>query len=495
MKKLLVILLSLLLGVCGALPCLAFVPYESYTYSTQTGEAVAQYCPTPYYPAFTIDRSTIGVPLVTPTCMCFDNEGNLYITDSSANRLIVLDKDYRLKASIDTLEDQDGNFDFLGGPEGVFVDDNGEIYLCDTKQRRILVLDQNYTLIRKYEGIRPINDNEGEEYVFMPTRIVVDSSGNMYVLVQNEYQGIMQLDSEGNFISFMGSNKVTYDPITKLWKQIMSKEQQAQLEQFLPVEYTNLSQDSEGLIYTVSKADNNDPIKRLNLSGKDVLIRNGYVDVAGDVAPADSDSQAPLSLFVDIASDENGLIYALDANQGRVFVYNAEGFLFYVFGGIGTQLGTFATPSAIEVNGTDVLVADQGNPRITVFRRTEYAQMISEADEAYNTGDYDRSVELWNKVIEYNSNFELAYAQIGKVCLRREQYKEAMEYFELGNFRGDTVTKTTGYNKAFSEFRRETAAKWLGPAVITVVALFIAWRVFRFFRKRKAGGNRNERED
>lgn len=136
--------------------------------------------------------------------------------------------------------------------------------------------------------------------------------------------------------------------------------------------------------------------------------------------------------------------------------------MFYVFGGIGTQLGTFATPSAIEVNGTDVLVADQGNPRITVFRRTEYAQMISEADEAYNTGDYDRSVELWNKVIEYNSNFELAYAQIGKVCLRREQYKEAMEYFELGNFRGDTVTKTTGYNKAFSEFRRETAAKWLG---------------------------------
>lgn len=69
-----------------------------------------------------------------------------------------------------------------------------------------------------------------------------------------------------------------------------------------------------------------------------------------------------------------------------------------------------------------------------------------------------------------------------------------MEYFELGNFRGDTVTKTTGYNKAFSEFRRETAAK-AGPAVITVVALFIAWRVFRFFRKRKAGGNRNERED
>lgn len=90
--------------------------------------------------------------------------------------------------------------------------------------------------------------------------------------------------------------------------------------------------------------------------------------------------------------------------------------------------------------------------------------MISEADEAYNTGRYDESVDIWNEVIKQNSNFELAYTQIGKVYLRRGQYKQAMDYFELGNFRGDKITNTTGYNKAFSEFRRETAAKWLGPA-------------------------------
>ena len=112
-------------------------------------------------------------------------------------------------------------------------------YLCDTKQKRILVLDQNYKLVRKYEGIRPLGENQEEDYMFLPTRIVVDASGNMYVLVQNEYQGIMQIDSDGRFISFVGGNKVTYDPVTKLWKKIMSKEQRAQLEQFLPVEYTN----------------------------------------------------------------------------------------------------------------------------------------------------------------------------------------------------------------------------------------------------------------
>ena len=485
MKKLMVTLLCLVVLVIGTPAGFAYAPYESYTYSTQTGKAVAQYCPTPYYPAFSIDKTSIGVPLVTPTCMCFDKDGNLYITDSSTNRLLVLDKDYKLKANIDTIEDDQGNFDFFGGPEGIFVTDEGEIYICDTKQKRILVLDKDYRLVRKYEGIKPINTTE-EEYMFLPTRIVVDASKNMYVLIQNEYQGIMQIDNEGRFISFVGGNKVTYDPITKLWKKLMSKEQREQLDQFLPVEYTNLSQDSEGLIYTVSKADNSDPIKRLNLSGKDVLIRNGYTDVIGDViAPTGKQGEILNSLFVDIVSDENGLIYALDANRGRVFVYNNEGFLFYVFGGIGTQLGTFSTPSAIEVNGTDILVADQGNPRITVFRRTEYASLISKADEAYNTGLYDESVRTWNQVIERNSNFELAYAQIGKVYLRRNQYEDAMRYFELGNFRGDKITNTTGYNKAFSEYRRQTAAKWLGPIVITIVVIALGVWVFRLIKKKK----------
>ena len=267
----------------------------------------------------------------------------------------------------------------------------------------------------------------------------------------------------------------------------MSKEQNSQMEQFLPVEYTNLSLDQEGLIYAVSKAEVVSPIKRLNLSGNDVLIRNGYVDVVGDFFNEASGSAETLaaSTFVDIVSDENGLIYALDSYKGRVFVYNNEGFLFYAFGGLGSQFGTFALPSAIELNDSDILVADESAGKITVFRRTEYGSLIAEADQAYNEGRYDESIEKWSRVIELNSNFELAYAQIGKVYLRRDQLEEAMKYFELGNYRGDKVTKTTGYNKAFSEYRRDVAAKWLGPVVIILVVLVLGYYAFRLYRKRR----------
>ena len=77
------------------------------------------------------------------------------------------------------------------------------------------------------------------------------------------------------------------------------------------------------------------------------------------------------------------------------------------------------------------------------------------------------------------------YAQMGKVYLRRDQLEQAMEYFELGNYRGDKVTKTTGYNKAFSEYRRDVAAKWLGPVVVVLVVLVLGYYVFRIYRKRR----------
>jgi len=483
MKKILASAVLCLLFCSWAFGVSAFVPYDTYTYSTRTGSVEALYSPTAYYPDFVIDKSLIGIPLVTPTCICFDKEGNMYITDNSANRLIVLNPDFSLKANLDTFETEDGMFEFLGGPEGVFVTDDMEIYLCDTKQKRILVLDQKYNIIRKYENIKPVGVENDEDYSFMPTRIVVDSSKNMYVLVQNEYQGIMQIDQNGKFISFLGSNKVTYDPITKLWKKIMTKEQKKQLIQFLPVEYTNLTMDHEGFIYTASKADNSSPIKRLNLAGKDVLIRNGYVDMVGDVKTSKTTEKVE-SLIAGVDSDENGQVYALDSNGGRIFVYNSEGFLLYAFGSIGNQIGSFITPSDIKVNNDLIFVADQGTARITVFRRTEYADLVTKANDLYYKGQYEESVNLWKQVIERNANFELAYAQIGKVYLRENRYKEAMEYFKLGNFRGDKITNTTGYNKAFIEYRRIQASKLLGPFVIVIVVLYIGYSFYKSRRKR-----------
>ena len=462
-----------------------YVPYESYTYSTQSGTQ-AQHCPTPYRPAATIDRTSLGVPLTSPECLVTDSSGRLYIADSTANALYVLSADYTLITAIDVLEDDEGGMEFLGGPTGLFIrESTGSLYVCDTNQNRIIELDlSTYRIRRIIRDVVPTGLSADEDYLFLPTQVAVDDSGSLYVLVRNDYKGILQLDETGRFIGYIGSNSVSFDPVTRLWKKLMNKEQRRQMEQFLPVEYTNLFMDAEGLIYTVSRSGEDSPIKRLNLAGKDVLTRNGYVDVCGDITADKSER----SSFTDITADEQGVIYALDAAKGRIFVYNAEGFLFYVFGGLGTQIGCFAVPSAIAVSGGNILVADKGVGRITVFSRTDYAELIAQADQSYNAGQYDESLAAWEAVLEKNASFELAYAQIGKIWLRRGEYQKAMTYFTLGNYRGDAVTKNTGFNKAFSEFRRETAARWFAPAAVVCLAALAAAVVIRQLRRRRGKG-------
>lgn len=472
--------LTAVLIVSFSLSAGAVVPYDSYTYSTRTGEVKSEYCPTPYVPECIIDSSVIGTEMLKPSDMCFDKAGNLYIVDSQKNAVIILDNDYKLKKAITAFAKGPEDFDSFGQPEGIFVTDDNMIYICDTQKRRIVVLDGEYNFVREYADIE--SDVLGDDFMFMPIKIAVDSSKNFYVVSRNEYSGIMQFDSNGKFISFVGSNKVEYNLIDKMWKKVMTKEQRNKLSNFIPIEYTNISMDSEGFIYAVSKSSTlSTPIKRLNLSGGDVLVREGYVSVVGDIS---NDKDDAASLFCDIVSDESGVYYALDQSKGRIFVYNSEGYLYYVFGGLGTQTGTFTVPSAIEVKNNKILVLDAANPRITVFKRSDFANLVVNGDRAYRNGKYDECVEIWSEVIRENANYELAYVQIGKVLLRENKYETAMEYFKLGNYRGNKVTGTGGYNKAFSEFRKEEVHKYLFKTLVIIALGAVCFYLFRLLRKR-----------
>ena len=100
---------------------------------------------------------------------------------------------------------------------------------------------------------------------------------------------------------------------------------------------------------------------------------------------------------------------------------------------------------------------------------------------------------MYNQVLKLNSNFELAYAQIGKVELRQKNYESAMKYFKLGNFRGDKVTLITGYNKAFSEYRREWAQRYLWTIPIAAGLLIICSFLLKgYLKNRKRREKRNE---
>jgi hypothetical protein len=57
----------------------------------------------------------------------------------------------------------------------------------------------------------------------------------------------------------------------------------------------------------------------------------------------------PSTSFVDIAARPDGLYSVLDRQRGRIFTYESDGHLLYVFGGLGTTESTFRVPVALDV--------------------------------------------------------------------------------------------------------------------------------------------------
>lgn len=484
----------LLLMVTALLPlqASAFTPYDSYTYSTATGTEKHVHSPAPFIPGQYLNAEAMGVTLSQPSDFTFGPDGSLYIVDTGQNRIVVLDEEYRFVREIAGFTNE-GKEETFSSPQGLFVASNGSLYICDTENSRIVYLDAQGELVRIYTC--PETPALKAGYVFKPLKIAVDDAGTLYVINTDEYSGLMKITAEGKFVSFIGSNKAIVNPVVQFWKNLLSPEQRDQMMDFIPVEFNNISMDDSGFIFAVSASTAEDnPIKRLNLSGDDILVRSGYVDVMGDVlfkiTPDPNDASKKVedrSVLVDICSSSNGNYFVLDSKKGRIFTYNREGYLLYAFGTKGTQIGTFQNPCAIEVRGENLLVLDQVAGSITIFNKTKYAKQITKAEDDYYSGRYEESMEGWNEVLRTNAFFEFAYQQQGKIYLHQGDDEMAMKCFELGNYRGDKITFMTGYNKAFTEFRKDFMSQYLGVMVIGGVGLWLLLYLLHRWRKKRKG--------
>ena len=443
--------------------------YDSYFYSYATGEAVATVSPSVYRFEKEVklgDMGTVGAV----EDFCRDAEGNWYIADSGANQVIVLDKNFEWKRSISDL----GDYGQLKAPAGVCIGPDQTIYIADTGNGRLVICDLQGNVIKVFD----LAETDELRSDFAPSKVECGTDGQIYIISKNDYSGIIELDENGTFLGYIGAAKVTYSVKDYIWKQIMTETQKDKQVQFVPVEYVNLSVDEKGFIYTVSSSDTEtSPVKRLNPSGSDVLSRNGYTaEVCGDLTTT--------SALIDVSSDQNGLYHVLDRRYGRIFTYDTDGYLLYVFGGTGSLDGQATQPVAITSDNEWLYELDKGSGSILCFLITDYAKSIVTGIEQYNSGNYEESLVTWEKVLNLNSNYEIAYAQIGKSLLRMGDYENAMDYFELGNFRGDRIVQQSGYNKAFSLYRNKILTDYWWMFILGIVALCIVVRVIKHFYKK-----------
>ncbi|MCL6457096.1 MAG: NHL repeat-containing protein [Gorillibacterium sp.] len=477
-KKWILILAAASLLLTGTKPAAAAsAPYESYNYDFWS-DAVA--APAAYLPARSITGAELGIgDFLEPSDMHISESGDTYVLDSGNARIVVLDANWQVKRTIETF-DNAGKQDTFKNPGGIFADEDGNIYVADTDNLRVVVLTSEGLLLKVVQN--PESDVLAKDFKFAPVKVTVDKAKRMYVVSRGVYEGIMQFDEKGKFLGYVGTIKIRRDYADYFWRLISTKAQKAQMTLFIPTEFSNLDIDNKGFVYATNiDVGSQEPIKRLNPSGEDVLKRFGYFQVQGDLY---SRRVVGPSKFVDIKVLGSGMYSGLDTTQGRVFTYDDEGHLLYIFGGKGTQVGTFKTPVAIEQSGDNQVVLDRGKANIIVFEPTAFGKLVNEAVRNHYIGEDKEAVKSWVKVLELNSNYDIAYIGIGKAMLMEKENKQAMSYFKLGMDR-------KSYSVAYKRYRREVMKEHFGTAMtfLLVAALaFFSYKAAKKWRQRRATG-------
>ena len=142
---------------------------------------------------------------------------------------------------------------------------------------------------------------------------------------------------------------------------------------------------------------------------------------------------------------------------------------------MGTQLGNISQGGmeAVVYHGDEMMLLDKISNSFTIYRRTEYGDLLLDAINHQNERMYDLSVEDWTNILQRNSNFDTAYIGIGDALNRDAKYDEAMEYYR-------SAYNVDNYSASFREVRKEWVAKWIWtiPLFIVVVCVLLT----KFFK-------------
>lgn len=469
-----IIVTAILLPQMTGVEASEVIPYDTYTYDHYDS---IRYTPAAYVPAGVIDGSNWETGRLKSPQDCYVAfDGTVYIADAGNNRIVVLDDNYNYKKEI-TGFIKDGTENGFNNPNGVYLSLKGNLYIADTGNMRIVELDEDGKLVQIIEN--PQSEVLGEGFIFAPVKVAVDYADRVYVIAKNMFQGIMAFNNNGDFTGFKGTVDVEISLSERFWRRFSTKEQRSKQKLFIPTEFTGMDIDDGGFIYTTNVDSTGEKsVRRLNPKGEDVIRSNGK-DSSGDRMFLARGDYSGASRIVDIIVRERGGYSILDSTRGRVFTYDQEGSLLYIFGGIGSQEGTFQTPVAIESKGEEILVLDSGKEALIRFSPTEYGKLIHIAIGLRNDGNEEAAVECFKQILRLDANLELAYDEIGKSYLAAGENKIAMEYFVKAK---DQAYYSIAFRRYRNEMLKSNMYYILGILLVVIVFRRIISRKKRLFK-------------
>ncbi|MCR5500509.1 MAG: hypothetical protein K6F31_08950 [Acetatifactor sp.] len=424
---------------------------------------------------FTCDDLGLEKPMST-TANGLTVVGNyIYLCDTGNNRIVQFERiDREHITFVKEFTSFKGNVEVntFNKPRDFQINEDGNIFIADTDNNRVLKLDSEWNYIMEF--VKPTDNTLDPELVFQPTKLAVDTAGRVYCIATGINKGMIKYEADGTFSGFVGATPVVYKLWDYIWKRYFTTAaQREKMASFVPTEYANLYMDHDGFIYACSanlaeedlKSGSAKAVRRLNLMGNDILIQNGEFPVYGDIYMGNGGGYTGCSKIVDITAFDNDVYVLCDKERGRLFTYDSQGRLLFAFGGKGNIDGYFMKdqPIALDHMGYDLIALDSLSRTLTVFTPTEYGNLIYQAIDQFDAGQYEESGKSWQKVMDLNGNYDLAYIGVGRALLRQEKYKEAMEYFEL-KYDDDN------YSRAFKQYRKE----WVEEHILVIIIVLFA---------------------
>lgn len=462
-KKVSVAAMATIMLMANVTTAFAETPYKTYTIDgygdineTQTAYEPYQTITKIVYDSTVEDtEGTGGITLNAPEDMVVAGD-KMYIADTGNKRIVV--------ATLGGIYIKEIAYEEFQTPRGIFVTDEGRLYVADQDAQAVFIFDKDGNFEKKIT--KPDHPLYGETMDFLPRKVVVNNGGVMFIICDKNRNGIVQMteDEGGSFLGYFGTNATRVDFTTILARMLLSDEARAKMASNMPATPDNLAIDEKNLIYTVTRGEQFDTLKKLNIAGTNMIEADAYVDIPAAVATGQYNN-----------------IFAVD-QKGFIYEYNSEGELLFVFGGSddgGQRIGLAKYVSAIQVDDADkVYILDMDKCEIQVYVPTEFTNKLHEALYLYSMGRYTESKEPLTEVLTMNSLFDYANKAMGKAYLMERDYESAIYYAELAK---DQET----YSTAFWEIRNE----WLKDNIVTAVGVIIAiYIVIKIYRKLSAKG-------
>jgi len=248
-----------------------------------------------------------------PSGVAVDQQGNVYVVDTSGSRVEKLSATGQLLTTFGQLGPDAAS---LRRPRGIALDAQGNLYIADTANHRI----QRFSAAGEPLGPWGVIGSGPGEFI-LPSSLAFDSSGNLYVADTGNHR-IQKLSPDGQMLTQWGGVHFPH----------------------------GIAVDAADDVYVSDEAG----VRKFTSSG-DLLAAWTSPGQFGD----------PYGL----ATDESGTIYVADTDNGRIVALSASGQVQAAWGHEGKEVGQLKYPEAVAVDAQGAIyVADRGNDRLQVFR-------------------------------------------------------------------------------------------------------------------------------